>query len=883
MKRSLAARETAAWFVAAVVLLVILVASSAWAQSVTPAGTPIGNQASATYTDGSAVVRTVTSNVVITNVQQVGGVTVTAPGAKTASPGAQVVYSHTITNTGNGTDSFTLGLTTGGTVIQTNTAIYIDANNDGIADNGVNLVGSTVSLAAGASVHVLVTGTVPVAATSSQTGTMTITATSVFDNTQNQSNIDTTTVTGNAVINVTKSLSATSGPTGTTPVTVTLTYTNNGNATASAVTLTDTLPAGMTYLAGTGRWSVTGAATVLTDASDGTQGTSPTINYSVSGSTITAIINTVPVGVSGTVTFQVTISQVTPGPVNNTATVGYNDGTASVGPFNTNVATFTVTPTVGVTINDTGTSATGDSDNTLNHIQLVAAATQGSTVTFTNVVTNTGSGTDNFNIVISGSTFPAGTTFALYKSDGVTPLLDSNGDGIPDTGPIAAGLFTNVVVKATLPPASTGGPYQATATATSTVNPSVNNTVTEKLTTITGSTVDITDNSIGGLGVGAGPGASPLVTNTVVPGASTIFTLYVTNTSTVADTYNLVASTSTTFLGGNTLPAGWSLSFQNSTASDCAVSHLGSTITNTGVVNAAASKLVCAVVTIPASGTGSAPVIAQPLYFQSLSPTTGAADSIYNAVTVSIVHSVTFVPNNSGQVYPGGSVVYNHTIKNNGNVTETITFAGSFVSDSQSGWASILFQDVSPFNGTLDASDTAVTTATSLTLAPGATSVVLFAKVTAPPAAAIGAVDVTTLTATYAGGTLTAVATDTSTVIAGDLRLSKVQAPDATCGGTAGTYSTSTITAKSGTCLFYQITATNQGTAAVTSVVVSDATPSNTTYLGSKYAPTCGVVLPATCSLSLPTGDGSTGTVTATIPSLNPGASAIVTFEVKIN
>src|SRR5476651_1963682 len=114
MHRSLISRGTVT-YLALVLMLMMTFASAGGAQS-TPAGTPIGNQASATYTDGSAIVRTATSNVVITNVQQVGGVTLTAPSAKTASPGAQVVYSHTITNTGNGTDSFTLGLATGGTV-----------------------------------------------------------------------------------------------------------------------------------------------------------------------------------------------------------------------------------------------------------------------------------------------------------------------------------------------------------------------------------------------------------------------------------------------------------------------------------------------------------------------------------------------------------------------------------------------------------------------------------------------------------------------------------------------------------------------------------------------------------------------------------------------
>src|SRR5262245_14976722 len=65
-----------------------------------PAGTSIGNQASATYTDASNTPRSTTSNVAITIVQQVASFTLTADGAKFAAPGGQVYYAHTLVNTG---------------------------------------------------------------------------------------------------------------------------------------------------------------------------------------------------------------------------------------------------------------------------------------------------------------------------------------------------------------------------------------------------------------------------------------------------------------------------------------------------------------------------------------------------------------------------------------------------------------------------------------------------------------------------------------------------------------------------------------------------------------------------------------------------------------
>src|SRR5579864_1668300 len=244
---------------------VLLTSGSASAQ--TAAGTAIGNQASATYTDSSSVSRTATSNVVTTIVQQVASLTLTANGAKTASPGSPVFFSNKPINTGNGSDSFTLTLAPAqsGAFTLTGTHIYIDANGDGIPDNFTDLTGTQVTVAPGAAnaFKFVITGTVPPSATAGQTNNFSVTATSVFDNTKAASDTDTTTATSNAVINLSKSMSANSGASPSGPYTVTLTYTNSGNNTATTINVGDALPAGMTYVAGSGRWSVTGA-TVLT-------------------------------------------------------------------------------------------------------------------------------------------------------------------------------------------------------------------------------------------------------------------------------------------------------------------------------------------------------------------------------------------------------------------------------------------------------------------------------------------------------------------------------------------------------------------------------------------------------------------------------------------
>ncbi len=61
-------------------------------EAAAPAGTVIGNQATATYLDSTGTTRTTASNLVQTTVSQVKSFTLTANGAKTGTPGQTVYY-----------------------------------------------------------------------------------------------------------------------------------------------------------------------------------------------------------------------------------------------------------------------------------------------------------------------------------------------------------------------------------------------------------------------------------------------------------------------------------------------------------------------------------------------------------------------------------------------------------------------------------------------------------------------------------------------------------------------------------------------------------------------------------------------------------------------
>jgi trimeric autotransporter adhesin len=902
--------------------------ASSLAVAAPPAGTPIGNQAAATYTDASAVTRTATSNTVTTIVQQVAAFTLTSAQTKVGTPGAPVTFSHTLTNTGNGTDTFNLAVVNTSGLTLSPLVIYPDANCDGVADNTTPIT-SVGPIAAGANYCVVVQGTVPGAATAGQTSTVTLTGTSQFTPAVTQSNADTVNVTGNAVVNITKAVSSPSGNPSSGPYTYTVTYTNTGNATATNVVIADAIPSGMTYVAGSARWSGSGV-TALTD------GTSPAdpagITYDLGVTTVgalTGVIASVPSSNSGTLTFQVNVAaNQAPGTINNIAKLCYNDSVAQVPagctPANatttgsgSNPAPFTVNQIAAVNGNGSATDSSPTTDPTA-----TPSATQGSTVAFNNYVWNRGNGADSFDMTIAtlgsaGNNFPAGTTFQLFKSNGTTPLVDTNGNSTVDTGLIPAtndatctpanGFVADavngrcgylVVLKATLPAGAVGGPYSVTKTATSKLNTAISDTITDTLTLITASTVDLRNGTANTAGAGVGPEGSPVTTQNVNPGATTSFVLKVNNTSSVADTYNLTASTDSSF-ATVTLPSGWAVTFRaDGGAGDC--SSLGSVITNTGVVLAGANYTACAVVSVPASA-AAVPSPGQNVYFRAQSPTTGALDRKTDAVIINTLRNLSVSPNNTGQVFPGGSVVYTHQLTNHGNVTEGATLGqatlANLLSGATSGWSAIIYWDKNN-DGTLDVNDPVVSDLSQLTGGSGGASTAagldagetarIFVKVIAPASAALGAVNTSTLTITPSGVINTVAApaavsaTDTTTVIAGQVRLVKEQALDANCDGTPeSAYTQSNLTAGAipGACIRYRITGTNDGTAGVSGLVISDSTPAATIYNnGAGTAPAATTV----GTITAPT-NGTSGTVQATVGNLAPLQSVVVTFGVRIN
>jgi uncharacterized repeat protein (TIGR01451 family) len=856
------------------------------------AGTNISNIASASYTDSNGSNKTVTSNVVTTTVLQVASFTLIADQTKTANANGQVSLSHTLTNTGNGSDTFNVAVANNDTRDNTTDNfdfsglnVYLDANKDGVPDSQTPV--TSITLAAGESVNLIVQATTASNnVTAGDLGKLTVSAISGFDTSVTAKNVDTVKITNGAVISLLKSASvsnvdATLSNPAAREVEYALAYQNTGNTTATNVTITDVLPAGLTYVVG----SATVNGTAVSDAAD-------TDGYNFTSGTATLVIPTVAANSSGVLKFKVRVNQNTPaGVITNIAEVD-PDGPGTEGKTPSNPNDVTVLGVKKGTINDSTTDAFADGQTSTAPADdvITKSTTQGTPVTFgvtagggePIVIHNTGNVTEAFNITVNKNSLPAGSIVELFKSDGVTPLTDTNGDGVADTGPIASGATYQVVAKVTLPSGySSTTPISTILTSTPVTNSTGTDTITLVIDKVVASTVDLHNgdatNSTGTVVGASGKDTGQFIdTKSTKPGQATNFPLTIDNNGATGDNYNLSISP--------TLPTGWTVQYY---LADGAGNPTGAPITNTGNIPSGGSVKLVAVVTPPAN----APAGNQEVIFTVSSPATGLTDVMSDRVTVETNRILSLQNDRTGQVAPGGTVVYKHTLTNNGNIVEGAT-AGSLPftltnDQAANGWVTSLFVDINN-DGVADANELVTgndLSAKTGSIARGA-SVNLLIKVQAPTNATAGTPSAVVLTIkpTVVGGQSVAdlVNTDLTTVTSGQVRLVKEQSLANCSTGVAGAYTQNTVSAKPGECVKYRITATNEGNADVTNVVISDATPAYTTLkVIASASPVASNATLSTSTAALT--DGSTGTIAAEKTPLVPNTSAVLEFVIKVN
>lgn len=297
----------------------------------TLAGTDIQNIASATYDTAGGPV-TIQSNTVVIKVDELLDVTVasTDPGDVTTSPGATGnVQTFRVTNTGNGDEAFalTVNVANGGDDFDpTLQQIVIDTNNNGVYDPGVDEVYTAGTndpvIAPDQSRTIFVITSTPAGVTDTNRANVSLTAAAITGTgAPGTSFPGAGQGGGNAVVGSTGADSTANGflavqaaslsllksatildpfngnrPVPGAVVTYTLVATISGSGTLNNLVITDPIPVGSQYQAG----SITLEAGGLTDAADADTG-----NYNGTG--ISVSVGNVPAGQTRTVTFRVLI------------------------------------------------------------------------------------------------------------------------------------------------------------------------------------------------------------------------------------------------------------------------------------------------------------------------------------------------------------------------------------------------------------------------------------------------------------------------------------------------------------------------------------------------------------------------------------------------
>ncbi|HFE9913919.1 hypothetical protein WAI61_12935 [Acinetobacter baumannii] len=856
-------------------LCVLTVQQSAWAAT----NSIISNMAVGEYSEeGSTVVQVARSNLVQTTILPVYSLNLVAANNKTVVAGQTVYFNHILTNTSNETDQYTFTVSNNPTgddfdFVNSSLMVYLDANNDGIPD-GSAITGYT--LGAGQSVGLIVAASIPNAITAGKVANLTLMVTSANGASGTNSNVDKATVTDQSTLVVRKKFSQITAANGDV-VTIRLDYQNPTNTIVPMATVTDTLGSNLTYEANSGKWN----GTTVYDSVSGTA--DPTgINYSVTSNVVTATLTNIAANTIGYIEFNVRINKSIAGKIENVINV--------TGPATdtSNTAVVNVLPIYAVKMNG---SASNVNDNA--NIITASAVSQGGELKFTNYVWNIGNTTDRFNLTLTNSTFPAGSQIELYRADGVTPLLDSNADGIPDTGLLAANTNLPVVVKVRFPSSytvTTNTVFEVTPQAQSVGDGGKTSTIKDQGTlTPVSQLVDLTNADNTGLGNGAvdNSGAAwKTITvkssDNAVTGGQVIFPLTVKHTG-VGTEYLLSANASSDF-SSLTLPAGVNrVRFYASTnGTNC--SGLGNEIGKTIYLNNAETQLVCAVVEVDKVNKD----VTVPIYFRVISTSfvgtdNPAQDMIKNAVTIQSVNSVPqleFTPDLHAQVAPLGTVVYRHLLTN----PAATDFTGSYgfiINNSESSFNSVLFLDIDG-DGKFSSGDLNIRTLADL---PGGKvaaheQIQLLLQVTNVANNNLNQTNTTVVNLTDSSNQVFASITDVTTVKQSQLTLTKLQARDFNCDGTADeTYTTNALTIGKqsngqGQCVLYKVILNNSGATINSTFTFRDMTPAYTVL---SKAPTC---TPACASVS-PLSLNSAGELSGTLNSVIGGQSYEFSFGVR--
>ena len=279
------------------VLCALLAFSGSALLAQTPAGTRIVSVTTGSYEASTGAVFTFSDSTVVV-VGQIAGAGITPPRVAMGDAGVTSIIGHTLTNMGNGDDSLAV---TASSRHGWTTRIYRDANGNGALDPGDALLTTPILLAMRASADILVAVDVPATpAVRGLVDSVDVNTVSRYDPTVSASLYDVLTIRDAGIsIALNKSANRPSASVGDL-VTYTIAYTTSGAGSATEFEITDPIPAGASYVAGTMR--LNGVA--LTDPDGDDAGF-----FDVPGNRVIFRVGNISVGQSGTVTFQVRVDR----------------------------------------------------------------------------------------------------------------------------------------------------------------------------------------------------------------------------------------------------------------------------------------------------------------------------------------------------------------------------------------------------------------------------------------------------------------------------------------------------------------------------------------------------------------------------------------------
>jgi len=408
------------------ILLLIMLIATAFAAQIfaagTPAGTVIENFAVGNYEDANGnPMATVYSDTTYTTVAQAAGVDIDPNANQNIRRNSFVDYAMTVTNTGNGSDTFTFNInTTNGGSGTFSEDIYYDANGNGVIDGGESTVSQTSAMAADAEYDIVVRVSVS-GGDRGEVGETIVEAVSQYNGGVSDADTLNSTVLAAEIAGALTVDNQVKAPNEV--ITYTLIFNNNAG-TDTAFTTMVTLP-----------------VPPLTDWVGNV-----TFNGVPTGTGEGVAVNAgdMEVGDADTITYQVRVeSDATAGAtIDNTVNINYDD---SQDIAYTQVDVSTVIATDRVTVSQQYAFTTSVADDSLE-------GDPGDNVTYSIKVKNTGNGTDDYDITESGG---QGWTWVYY--------LDDNNDGTPDgpaitnTGSLTSGDSTYVLAVVTIPAGTADG------------------------------------------------------------------------------------------------------------------------------------------------------------------------------------------------------------------------------------------------------------------------------------------------------------------------------------------------------------------------------------------------------------------------------------------